>query len=648
MDRGLDFALSLLPVLLGLCLLLAWAASLAAPVGRAWRGEYSWLPGAGLYALAFAGLAWGLSKTRPEHEGRVAGVLIGGSALLKLGLAWAAASLPLNTDQEIFHYFARQMADGRLAGETLNRLSQMYDYPVWAGRVMPIHYAVRQWLGSQDLFWIRVLNVGLSSALWAATYGFACRLLACGRRKWALFLMLALPFQWGVVTDYSHHLFSSFYFLVCMWCGWALMYSRPGVLRWFALSLGMGLCLLLMMWQRGMHLIALGTFGVLLVWGGLAGIGWRRWGGLCLGWVVIPLAVSLPPAQMLDTWLDRHDAGRLNSVLPAFVARGWCPETGGEYCGRYEQLDRVTPAGQKEAAMLRLVLSQIRYNPRTVCLRFPLVKTAKLFLVGYAANLEESLAAADSGILPWVRGLRLAAAPVFLGLAFWGCMVLASTPTVQRRWMPVLLALVLTWGAYVFAGETSPRYSIFCQPFLALLGALALGGADPAAGRSGGGVPWRGLVFRAGLVVGLLAAALGAATWAVRWIPADRLYADLEHGWESSADPGPAVLPGRMRPFEVRLPFSPRSWRLPPGPRESRVMSLYLLDGHGADPEARVRIRAGSTILWERQFEAIRFPHFVELPIPVQATELVFEGTGAGSGTWSLGYVAFRQEGDAP
>jgi hypothetical protein len=388
-------------------------------------------------------------------------------------------------------------------------LSQIYDYPVWAGRAVPIHYALRRWLGGQDLLWIRLLNVGLSTALLAATYGFACRLLPRGRRKWAIFLMLALPFQWFVVTDYSHHLFSSFYFLACLWCGWELVFAPSGKRRGLGLSVAIGICLMLMMWQRGMHLIALGAFGVLLAWAGLSGFGWKRWGGLLLGLMGLPLLLALPAAHRFDAWLARHDVGRLNSVLPAFVARGWCPETGGEYCGRYEQLDRATPAPEKAAAMFRLVLSQIRRNPWAACGRLPVVKTGKLFLVGYASNFEESLAAERSALLPWVRGMRLAAVPAFLGLALWGCLVLALAPALQARWLPVLLAPLFTWGAYVFLGESSPRYSIFCQPFLALLGALAIGGAD-AAGPRPFAAAGRGLALRAALVAGLLAAARAA------------------------------------------------------------------------------------------------------------------------------------------
>ena len=647
-NRWLAFGGSLLPVALAGCLFLAWTTSLGVIALKQFGGARTpWFGGAIVYLVAAGALGGLLAKIPAGAEPRLVGALIALSAGVKLVLVLCFPHLPLNTDQAMFHYFVREMADGHLAGDILRRLSQIYDYPVWAGRALPIHYAVRRWSGGQDLLWIRMLNVGLSTALLATTYGFACRLLPRGRRKWVVGLMLALPFQWFVVTDYSHHLFSSFYFLACIWCGWELVFASPGRWRRLGLSAAIGICLVLMMWQRGMHLIALGVFGFLLAWAALAGCGWRRWGGLCLGLVVVPLALALPPAQRLDAWLARHDDGKLNSVLPAFVARGWCPESAGEYCGRYEQLDRVTPGPEKKAAMARLVLSQIRHNPRIVCGRFPFVKTAKLFLVGYAANFEESLAAGHSAVLPWARGMRLAAAPVFLGLALWGCLVLAFAPVAQVRWLPVLLAPLLTWGAYVFLGETSPRYSIFCQPFLALLGALALGGpglgAHPLSGAA-----WRGLAIRAVLVVGLVAAALGSAVWAVGRIPEYRLYADLERGWGGGGEPGPVPWPGALRPFEVRLPWTPTTWRLPPHPETAGILSFYVLDVRGAPPDGRIAVRAGADVLFDRAAASLRFPQYVEAEIPAPAEELVFEGPGPGPGTWALGYVSFREKDGAP
>lgn len=644
---------ALLPVALGGCLFLSWCAAVLVPaVKYTVPGAPSWVGGALLYLLLFSALWWLVRRTDAIPESRVVAALIAGSALLKLALALAAMRLPLHADQELFHYFVREMADHRLDGGVLSALSAIYDYPVWGGRVLPVHYAIRLLAGDGDLLWTRLLNVGLSTAILLTTYGFARRLLPEGRRKWAVFLTMALPFQSFVVTDYSHHLFSSFYFLLGMGCAWDLVFADPRPARRLALAVLAGACLTLMMWQRGVHLIALGVWAGLILWAAAGGgFGPRRWGALLLALGVLPLVLAVPAAGRFDAWLNRHDAHRLNSIVPAFVARGWCPESAGEYCGRYEQLDRVTPPEEKKAAMFRLVLSQIRRNPGTVCVRFPVTKTAKLFLVGYAANFEESLGLSSARLLPWVRGLRLAAAPIFLGLAVWGCLGLAARPRLLARWLPVLLAPLLTWGAYVFAGETSPRYSIFCQPFLALLGASALAGF---AGR--GGCPqalpegaWRGIAARAAVVAAGITLALGLAVAAVRQVPEYRLYADLEQGW--TAEAGAAVAPGDYRPFEARLALptdgssARAAWRLPDRPASARTVSFYVLQAAGA---VRLEVGTAAGQLFELPLDGLIEPRHVELDLPPGTDELVFglepaRAVPARGGEVHLGYVTFTE-----
>ncbi len=600
-----------------------------------------------------------LAKTAHISEPRVVLIMVIASALGKLVLVLFSAGLPLNTDQSLFHLFVREMADHRLDGDVLSRLSRLYDYPVWAGRVLPVHYAIRRLAGDQDLLWARLMNVVLSTALLLVTYGFGRRLLPAGRRKWVAFLMLALPFQWFVVTDYSHHLFSSFYFLVCIWCAWELVFARPGVRCGLALSGLAALCLLLMMWQRGVHLIALAVWAALIVWAGLTGGGVRRWGWLLLWLGLIPLVVSLPLSARLDAWLARHDVHQLNSVLPAFVARGWCPESAGEYCGRYEQLDRVTPWPHKRSAMYRLVLSQIRYNPRTVVLRFPVVKTAKLFLVGYASNYEESLAAMGSRLQPWARGMRLAAAPVFLGCALLGCLGLAVSKRNQAIWLPVLLAPLLTWGAYVFLGETSPRYSIFCQPFLALLGAHGLGTLRGRAqmGRYLQPGIWREFGFRAMLVVGGVAVVLGGLVVGVHRLPDHRLYADLRSGWSGPADTSAQELPrpGAFQPFEVIWqPADDRQtrqvlWTASRHFEIDQVLSLYVLEATGAARHARLLVETGDQLHMEIPLVQITEPRYVEVDWPAGtetlSLSLVHRAADGGlGGHVAIGYLTFQDK----
>ncbi len=655
--RAVAWGVSLLPVVLGGCLFLSWVVSLLVP---AWKYARPLSPtlvgGVLLYLAAFSALFWLLRKTESISESRVVWGLIGLSFVIKLILVLGVMREPLHADQALFHHFVCEMADHRLDGGTMSALSEIYDYPVWAGRVLPVHYAIRFLAGGRDVLWTRLLNIVLSSAILLVTYGFSCRLLPKGRRKWAVFLMMALPFQSFVVTDYSHHLFSAFYFLLGMWCAWDLVFTNPGLLRRLGLSVLAGLCLLLMMWQRGVHIIALGVWTFVLLWAGLNGIGWRRWGMLLLGLGVLPLLLSIPTVGRFDEWLSRHDAHQLNSILPAFVARGWCPESAGEYCGRYEQLDRVTPWPEKNAAMFRLVLSQIRYNTVTVCVRFPVIKTAKLFLVGYAANFEESLEWSGSPALPWVRGMRLAGAPIFLGLAIWGCLGLAVRPRMQSRWLIVFLAPLLTWGAYVFLGETSPRYSIFCQPFLALLGASALAGFDRGGRRNFPAHMWRSLVLRGAVVVGGLALVLGVLAAGVRLVPTVRLYADVQQGWTSgSGTPVSGVVaPGAYRPFEVRLllpPESPSSqvvWQLSPRSGSANTVSLYVLAAEGEVDAARLTIGSAGKTITSLSLDDVTEPRFLSMDLPSGAESLVFTlesapgAPRAGMGV-QIGYVTFSE-----
>lgn len=364
--------------------------------------------------------------------------------------------------------------------------------------------------------------------------------------------------------------------------------------------------------------------------------------------------LSIPAAGRYDAWLARHDVHQLNSVLPAFVARGWCPETRGEYCGRYEQMDRVTPWPEKKPAMFRIVLSQVRYNAKTVCAWFPLLKTAKLFLVGYASNLEEGLLASQSPHLLWARGMRLAAAPIFLGLAFWGCMGLAARPRMPYRWIPIFLAPVLTWGAYLFMGETSPRYSIFCQPFLALLGASALATFKRA--KMEEEADWRGVASRGGFVLGGIVLGLALLAAGVRLIPEHQLYANLEKGWTGvdgkSVQAG--VASGDYRPFESRILLEPESgssqvvWHLPPRPAAFQTLSMYLLDASAGARAARLEIRALGKPLAGIPLNGLNEPRYVQMRLPFGADELTFSlepfaGAERPGGSVQIGYVSFSE-----
>lgn len=252
----------LLSAMLGLWLLWAGLASLAVPLGRyARKGSLEWLGGAGLYLAVFGLLAWGVKKTARWAEWRVAGGLIVLAALVRLALAGWAADLPLQSDQALFHTFVSRMVDSGGAPEVMESLSGIYDYPLWTGRGLPFHWLARRWLGAGDVRAMRLANVGVSVLLLLGTAGLAWRLLPAGRRKWAVLALAALPFQTVVTTDYSHHLFASLYVLVCIWSAWELLFTDAGGWRRAGWALAAGVALMLLVWQRGTHLIVLATWG---------------------------------------------------------------------------------------------------------------------------------------------------------------------------------------------------------------------------------------------------------------------------------------------------------------------------------------------------------------------------------------------------
>ena len=615
--RIAPWVLGLMPAALGGFVAAAFAVSVAVPFSKlVGQGQSAGWP-AGLFYLLGAGFAaWLLKKTDRWPEDRVVWGMIAFGAAAKTLAALLVPRLPFNIDQSLFHSFAVRLAASAYGETTLASLSSFYDYPLWAGRIFPVHYLLERWGGDQAWAWSRVLNVLAATLVLCLAHALARRVLPPGKRKWAVFLLLALPFQTFWVTDYSHHLYSSLYLLAFAWAAMELAFGEWPWLRRLALSALASVCLLCMAWHGGVDWIAAGMAAALVVLHALARRDARQSALLALLLLVVPVAVSsVLKGPLLMDRIHACDAHRQNSVLPAFMARGWCPATGGEYTPRYEQLDRATPWPQKPKAMYRLIASQIRHAPLETCFWLPCVKTAKLFLVGYASNFEESLAQKRSPALPRVNWVRRAGTVFFLFFVLLGCIRMASAQQVPAVWAPVLLVPLMTWGAYVLGGETSPRYSVFCQPFLAIVGAFAFCGAPSTAPAP------RVWLARTATVVIVLLVAAAMLVCAVRALPGGTFYTDLRKG-----PGGTATREGPFPVFERTVVLSPGTesvsmdWTVPEGavacsfyPLQCRgamdgaMLSLALpdsppfatcpLDGHALPEYEEVSIPAGTRIL---------------------------------------------------
>lgn len=630
--------LGLLPAALACFLALSLAAAMVAPVQKVLSGSNAgWWAGA-IYLICTALVAWGVKRADGRPEGLVATLLIALGVVLKTLVVLMFPCLPANIDQSLFRHFATRLAAGGYNEATLSSLSAFYDYPLWTARAFPVHFLVERLGGTHALGWLHALNIAAATAIAALTYAIARRVLPPGKRKWAVFLIVALPFQNFWVSDYSHHLFSSLYLLTFAWVAWELAFGGKGKLRRLFLSFLATVCMVLLSWQRGLDLIAAGLATALVAVVALTGAGVRRTARMALFLFVIPFAgwAMLKGPLLLDR-LATCDEYQWSSLLPGFMARGWCPESGGEYCSRYERLDTATPWPEKPRAMYRLALSHMRHQPVETCFLLPWVKTAKLFLVGYASNLEESLALAESPARPSVNWIRRFGTMLFLLCAAWGSIRLAGTKQVPIEWVPILLVPLLTWGAYVLAGETSPRYSVFCQPMLAVIGACAFGG------KADGGTSRRVFACRIAGVVLLLAATAGGMVVAIRAMPSQWFYEDLR----GSAN-GTAAQTGKSV-FEhiVALPAGERTvTTVLPVPTGTISGSFYSIEFGGAMAGVQLTITApdGRTI-FVVPLEDSKLPEYEMFTVPMGVRELyvtISRLSKVAEGTFTFGYLNWK------
>ncbi len=562
---------------------MAWGAAAWNFAGHASSSNSIWLGAAAYLALAGAGLA-GLRRIHRRFGPRAflwtamaAAMLIQAAAILASDRQWEWTG-----DARIFSHYLDRLSENGYSPQTLGELSRNYDYPIWTRRALPFHYLLRVSAGDHFVRAVQFFQALLISLSLPLAWRMARLLFGKRVAFWATSLQFLMPFRWFICLDLNHYISGGFYFLSALWV--LVEWSRTDRRRLG--SWGLALCAAalfpLMRLEGGIDQIYLAAAAgiILLCWTGGTWTA-RQSAQAGLAWIAAPFLVSallLPP---LSSRIDEANRHRLSSGTIAFMARGWMPETGGEYSATYEQIDWLTPAGRKESVQASLLASQAFYNPRPLLFRLLPVKWAKYFLLGYASGAEEMLVhngAERAALL--AKGARIAYLLAALPCMLWGALLCLPLLRKANRLCWTLPGLLFC-ASTALVGETSPRYSIYIQPFLFMLGALPLAWSAGrrrvlarAAGRPG---LW---ALASGLALFFFAAALLHA--ARPWLRPQSVL-DMR-SWTLASGTQAGNIPSTLAPLEIHLmpQVSPdkTDWgtlQLPAAPDTPGTLSFYAL-----------------------------------------------------------------------
>lgn len=615
--------------------LLAWGGALfrfspwGAPSPQGGAPIWPWALAYGVSAVA---LVFGLRRLarRMRPEGFVfacMGILMLGQCLLAAG---ADSGWRPTNDAAIFTGYLDHLAENGEGPESLGTLSRFYDYRVWTRRAHPFFLPLRKAAGTR----FPLAVVGFQILLSVLPMWFVWRMLRIlfGRNTacWATVFQTVFPFRWLACLELNHHLLGGLYFTVGLWVLVEYFRPRGTVGGWREAGLCAIACALvpLMKLEGGIDWV----YGV-AVWAVVAGAlaarrtGWRGAALALAGLWLLPALAGRACAGRVMERIDAADLHHLESGAVAFMARGWVPETGGEYAYSHELIDCLTPAELKTGVQARLLLSQLAYNGPQVFFRLFPTKLAKYFLLGFASGAEEMMNA--NGARVWAaaaKGARIVFLVGILPLVFWGGLLMLPKAGGSRFW-PFLLPCILLAEAYVCTGETSPRYSIYIQALL-----FGMAGHGMARAEAGRGMPpgWAGASLPAAGVLGagyLAAAALGISVLAPRLVP----FACLDARTWPVGD-GVAAPPGirEKAPFAIELAARPgldgTVWgpvALPPDSVGGRDWVAYVFPVQGG-PAFRFNdvVATVSVDGEEREEMLLRLPACVRIPGGA--------GTGAG------------------
>ena len=511
------------------------------------------LPGFFLYLLlAGAALLVLRGIFRRFGAGVFLGTAIGLSLLIQLGAIRAAdPEWKWTGDSRIFAQYLSDLSETGYAPATLERLSQYYDYRVWTKRALPFYGALRGAAGDRFVPAVQTFQAVLVALALLLSWRIARRFFGRRAAFWTVAFQLLMPFRGFICLDLNHHVLGGFYFLAGLWilAEWMQRNRRP--LQTGCLALAAAVLLPLMRLEGGIDAVFAGAVILVILLSWLAGLqNARQTMRSAVLLLALPLLVSTRLLSPLDRRIEAADRHHHESGAVAFMARGWAPETGGEYCGTYETIDFATARADKKSVQAALLASQAFYNPRVLLVRLLPTKIAKYFLLGYASGAEELLAqngAARAQAL--AEGARTAFLLALLPCMIWGGWLLLPRLHRNRR-LHLVVPCALLCATYVLLGETSPRYSFYVQPFLFMLAALPFA-LNAARRRRLGRAALRPGLAAAGTLAG--AGAIAGIALAAAHPALGRLALRDVRTWSASAGAETAAVPATLAPFEIRL-----------------------------------------------------------------------------------------------
>ena len=435
--------------------------------------------------------------------------------------------------------------------ETLGELSQNYDYPVWTHRAQPFYYALRVWTGDHFVRSAQFFQAFLVTLSLALTWQIAKILFSRPVAFWATSLQCLMPYSWFACLDLNHYIPGAFYFLASLWILAEWSQNNRRLLWSWVLALLAGVAVTLLRLEGGLDKIYTVAVSLVLVllWATRRQNIWQtiQFGAALLVW---PLAIASILLSPLSTHVDEADLHRLSSGTVAFMARGWMPETGGEYSGTYEQIDVLTPSEHKHSVQASLLASQAYYNSRILLFRLFPIKLAKFFLLGHASGAEEVLVHNGAETIALLaKGARTAYLLAALPLMIWGGILLLPLLRSTTR-LVLVLPCAIFCVATVVVGETSPRYSTYIQPFLFMLGALPLAWSARRRDRLRK-ASWAPSLVAAGSIFLAFLLAIGILAAARPWLRS-HAFQDLRL-WTIAADARAIPLPSTLAPFEIQM-----------------------------------------------------------------------------------------------